>query len=137
MTSQVFKTMVLTTIMFIIDYDLSPTLDKQTDILLYWHLLRTPLIFMSHKIRQLPKLSLSHIIWIWHLYPYLFHDMILLEKLKHLTPKRHELEIEEHRSSHSSMKSVSNKNDLLDEWFQPWDTHSTNREEVTHNKKGV
>ena len=57
MTGPIFKTTLLPTIMFIIDYGLSPTMDKQTDILIYWQLLRTPLLFMSHKIRQLSKLS--------------------------------------------------------------------------------
>jgi len=35
------------------------------------------------------------------------------------------------------MKSVSNNNDLLDEWFQPLDTHLTDREVVTQNEKGA
>jgi len=49
--------------------------------------------------------------------------------------KRPESESQEHRSTHSSMKSFSNESDLLDECFQPLDTHSIDREEAPHDEK--
>lgn len=54
---------------------------------------------------------------------------------KDKTFKRPESESQEHRSTHSSMKSFSNESDLLDECFQPLDTHSIDREEAPRDEK--